>query len=277
MAIDFDAGDVRHGMPADEYHAVPAYSASGGRLLMRSAAHYRTARDVPSEPTEAMILGTAMHLAALEPDAFAAQVVRAPKFDRRTTAGKADAAAFESAHAGKIILAPDQFDALDAMRNALLAHPAAAALLHEGDAEVSLFWRCPGTGAPCKARADFLPSGLRICVDLKTTQDASPGAFARSAASMGYHVAAWHYLDGCQRLGLERDAFALLAVEKSAPFAVGAYRVPEDALDVGRRLTMQARRLYAQCVHDDSWPAYSGRIVDLQFPRWINYEAGDQT
>lgn len=274
--IDFDRGEIRHGMPAEEYHAVPAYSASGGKLLLRSAAHYRAAREVPSEPTEAMILGTAMHLAALEPEAFAAQVVRAQKFDRRTTAGKADAAAFEAANAGKIILPPDHFDALGAMRDSLLAHPAAAALLHEGDAEVSLFWRCPETGSACKARADFLPAGLRICVDLKTTQDASPAGFARSAASLGYHVAAWHYLEGCALLGLERDAFTLLAVEKTPPFAVAAYRVPEEALDVGRRRTMEARRLYAQCVHADSWPAYSGQIVDLQFPRWINYEGEEQ-
>lgn len=276
-AIDFDGGEVRHGMPAEDYHAVPAYSASGGTLLRRSAAHYRVSRTAPSEPTEAMVFGTAMHLAALEPDEFSARVVRAQRFDRRTTAGKANAAAFDAANAGKIVLAPDQFDAIGAMRESLRAHPAASALLREGDAEVSLFWRCSETGARCKARPDFLPAGARICVDLKTTQDASPSGFARSAAALGYHVAAWHYLDGCSVLGLEREAFTLIAVEKTPPFAIAAYRVPDDALAVGRRLTMQARRLYAQCVHADSWPAYSGQIVDLQLPSWAHYDGEDQT
>src|SRR5690606_39465824 len=59
-------------MSNEEYHSLPdSISKSGLDLIARSPAHYRYAER--REPTRAMVIGTAIHAAILEPDVFATE------------------------------------------------------------------------------------------------------------------------------------------------------------------------------------------------------------
>src|SRR5690554_8185442 len=59
-------------MSNEEYHDLPdSISKSGLDLIVRSPAHYRFAEH--REPTRAMVIGTAIHAAILEPDVFATE------------------------------------------------------------------------------------------------------------------------------------------------------------------------------------------------------------
>ena len=55
-------------MPADVYHRHRSVSNTGLKLMMRSPAHYRYQER--KESTRAMVLGSALHMACLEPDIF---------------------------------------------------------------------------------------------------------------------------------------------------------------------------------------------------------------
>ena len=55
-------------MPADVYHAHDSISNTGLKLMMRSPAHYKYQER--KESTRAMVLGSALHMACLEPDIF---------------------------------------------------------------------------------------------------------------------------------------------------------------------------------------------------------------
>lgn len=78
------------GVPANDYHAYDAISASGLTLMARSPAHYRHRRDNPEPGTPAQQLGEAIHLAVLEPDLFEARITTLPAdINLRTNAGKA--------------------------------------------------------------------------------------------------------------------------------------------------------------------------------------------
>ncbi|MCC7277471.1 MAG: PD-(D/E)XK nuclease-like domain-containing protein, partial [Chromatiaceae bacterium] len=59
-----------------------------------------------------------------------------------------------------------------------------------------------------------------------------------------------------------------LAVEKAPPFAVGVYRLPDAALELGRRRWAEACRTYAACVESGRWPGYSETITELTLPGW---------
>ncbi|WP_310717221.1 PD-(D/E)XK nuclease-like domain-containing protein, partial [Burkholderia multivorans] len=183
-------------MPADQYHAHSAVGHSGLVRIMRSPAHYREYVTNPPSPTPAMQLGTAFHVALLEPDRLGETFVVAPKFDRRTKEGKAAAEAWEAENAGKTPLTADQMAAIEQMVVSVRSHQGAANLLASGMAEMSGFWTDPDTGIQCKCRPDWVvtmedrPDWITAIVDVKTCRDASADGFARAIATLGYDVQA---------------------------------------------------------------------------------------
>jgi hypothetical protein len=100
----------------------------------------------PEEQSPALIMGSAIHSAVLEPDLFPSEYVMAPTdINRRTNVGKEAYAAFEKANAGKTVLDPDDYSTCIAVRDAVHNHPVASGLLQRGKAEHVLRNR-PGDG-----------------------------------------------------------------------------------------------------------------------------------
>jgi len=262
-----EASGIDYAMPAEAYHAIDALGSTDIKRLLRSPAHFRAGRDEPSLPTDAMLLGTAIHLAVLEPDAFAVQAVASPKFDRRTKDGKAAAAAFEAEHAGRMLLDPDDWDTVRRVADAVHAHAGARTLLTDGRAEVSLTWTDPDTGAPAKARVDWLRND-RCMVDLKSAEDASPAGFARAVARYGYVAQQAHYVSGGGSLLGDVPLFAFVAVEKQPPYAVGVYVIDASAVSAAFERVRSAYRRYMECKASGRWPAYSQLVESIQVPAW---------
>jgi len=258
---------VIHDLPHDEYLAAAGLSSTGLRELLRSPAHFVASRTAPRKPTEALVLGTAIHLGVLEPDRFASEVVERPKFDRRTKIGKADAETWDATNAGRIGLDADALADVRACVESVHAHPAAARLLADGRPEVSVLWADEDSGVACKARLDWWRDD-GVIVDLKTTDDASPTAFARTVARYGYHVQAAWYARAAAALGRPAPAFVFVAVEKTAPFAVGCYALDPEAMDAGRARVADALSTYEWCARASVWPAYSTLIESISLPAW---------
>jgi hypothetical protein len=259
------AGSVSYDMPAEQYHAINALGSGDVQRILRSPAHYQAG---PGASTDARDLGTAIHTAVLEPHLIDATVAVSPKFDRRTTAGKAAAAAFDAEHAGRLILEQADFDTVLRVRDAVHAHAGARTLLAQGAREVTLQWADPDTGCPAKARLDWLrPDGG--CVDLKSTRDASPAAFRRAIANYGYHVQAAHYDHGSQHvLGAPFPYWIWIAVEKEPPYGVGVYVLDRNDIDRTQPRVRAAYERWAQCNESGVWPAYSSLIEPITLPEW---------
>lgn len=243
-----------------EYHADPAVSASHLHAVAASPFHYWKRFLDPNrpavEPTAAMRLGTLVHCAVLEPDELALRYAIAP--DRRTKEGKTAAAEFEAAGI-EPVSAADMATAI-AMRDAVRSHPDAAALLNDGKAEQSFWWDDQLSGLRCKCRPDWMTGGTTL-VDLKTTTDASPAAFAKSIAHWRYHVQADHY-----RAGTFAERFVFIAVEKTYPYAVGVYQLDDAAMAHAATLRRQNLQTIADCRVIAEWPGYSTQTLSL--PRW---------
>lgn len=259
---------VTYGMPEAQYHAIPALGSTDVKRLLRSPAHYRAGLDSDDEPSDAQQLGTAIHLAVLEPARFDAEVVVAPKFDRRTKAGKEAAEAFEAEHGAKLILPVDAFDTVRRVADAVRTHPAAAYLLAEGTLEVSLQWLDPATGTPCKARIDWLrPDHTKV--DLKSARDASPAGFARAVGQYGYAIQQAHYMNGGRAvLQVEPPAFVFIAAETAPPYAVGVYVLDDEAVAAASGRVAEAMQRHADCRATGSWPAYSDLVQTITLPKW---------
>lgn len=266
-------------MPNAAYHAHPAVGSSGLKLIGRSPLHYWAAYVDPArvrkEPTPAMKTGTAWHAAIFEPEAFAEDYVEIPEgLDRRTKEGKALWAELEAS--GKEPLTTEGLAQITAMVAAAKRHPAVRVLFEQnGVAEQSMFWTDAETGVRCKIRPDYavLPCKLfphGLVVDGKTTEDASPVDFPRSAWNWEMHTQAAFYVDGfMQVLGTKQPpAFIWLAQEKAAPYATAVYSAAEDLLAYGRKLYAPHLRALAGCQASGTWPGYPTTVAPLVLPAW---------
>jgi len=244
-----------------DYHADPAISASQLKTVMQSPYHYWSRYLDPDRvamvPTAAMRLGSLVHCAVLEPDELSKRYQLAP--DRRTKEGKA--AVVEMAAAG--IEAVSEADMVLAVNMAVAVHghPTAGALLQSGQAEQSFWWDDVSTGLRCKCRPDWF-DGATI-VDLKTCQDASSTGFAKAVANFGYQIQAAHYLAGTLATG-----FVFVAVEKTAPYAIGVYELNTEALIHGSIARHNALQIIQDCRAVNYYPGYTDGIQTLQLPGW---------
>lgn len=254
-------------LPEGVYRATRAMSYSGAKKILRSPQHYLVSVTQPSPPTEAMEFGTAVGCGALEPQRFPERVVVAPDVNKRTNAGKDALAAFEAANVGRIVLSAEDHARARRCIDALWAHPAAQKLLGGAEIEGSLFWYDGRYGAPCKGRYDARNHGGLI--DVKTTTDASPDAFARRAADLLYHVQAAAYFSGGEHVLGETPAFwAWIVVETEPPHGVAVYTADGPTILAGARLWDRALERYALAIKSGEWPGYPQTINRLPFPKW---------
>lgn len=257
---------IEHEMSAEDYRAAEGISASDLKHIVppKTPSHYlaNVTLATPRPQTKAMLLGTLAHLAILEPEKLdAAFAVKPADIDLRTKDGKAWKASM-----GEVpVLDQGEADALHGMRDAVAEHTTAQLLLNGGSYEISLFAEHPTTGLPIKGRMDAITGN--IIADVKTCEDASPGAFAASAARLLYDVSAAHYCALANECGIAIEHFYWIAVEKAPPFAVAVYQPSPEVQARGLRLAEQALKDIAHCCEIEEWPGYPSSSV-LQYPAW---------
>jgi len=252
-----------------EYHADPAISKSGLDLVHKAPAVYWDQKLNPraeKHETPAMRLGSMIHMRVLERELFGSTYAHAPAVDRRTKAGKEAWQSFIDANIGKQIMTDDEGILVEKIGRAVDKSPIASSLLDGAEIESSFFW--DDNGLACKCRADAIRSD-GVVIDLKTTTDASPRGFLRSVMNFRYHVQAAYYLDGISRFQ-EANSFVLIAVEKTAPFLVGVYLMPQQLVDLGRHEYRKDLETFRQCQAADQWPGLPDEIQVLDVPGWID-------
>lgn len=250
-------------IPEDAYHSDrTAVSKSWLDWIERSPAHLKAYLDgLSRHESEDMDIGKMAHCLILEEDRFLKTFVAAPKVDKRTKVGKAMWEEFEAANQGKILVTQDQYRLVFNIRDAVMKHSKAAALLRNGEPEQTIVWKDATTGELCKARADWLRQNA--IVDIKTTRDARPAEFAKSIANYRYHVQAAHY-----EAGFNMNRFVFIAVEKDPPFGVAVYFADSDMVRQGTEARARNMDTYAECKASGLWPCYSEEIKTIQLPRW---------
>jgi hypothetical protein len=261
------------GLSSAEYHADEAIGSSHLSDMALSAAHYHALHLAPGRPvrteTPAMKAGTLLHCMALEPtEAAARYIVKPDDIDMRTKAGKA----WAESVGGKTIITSEQAATADSQVSALCAVPEIARLLADCVTERSAFWIDAATGQRCKCRPDIvhtLPDGRVILGDVKTTQDASPEAFARSVWKFGYHRQAEWYSSGYAHAAFVGvAAFVFCVVTNDYPFIAVPYMLDDAAQQLGAQACAQLLGDIATCKTSNTWPAYGQGVQVLSLPTW---------
>ena len=263
---------TRHELSNEDYHADREYlSCTGLKAMLESPAHFyaRYIADAP-KPAEkaAFTIGSALHAAVLEPDAFSQHYVREPQLDKRTKAGKARAIEFTEESAGKIVLTAADCDNVIAMRDQVLANPLASQIVRDSFTEQSFFFM-DGDEIGEKCRADvFKPAAI---ADVKTVQSALPRDFFRDAANYRYFMQGAFYLDVVKQVTGDMPAvFAFIAVEKTPPHVINVFtmRPDDEATSYGRMQYMSALDDYKRARDSNKWH----ELMPMNMPEWAKRE-----
>jgi hypothetical protein len=251
-----------------DYHAHPALSSSGLKHLAKSPAHYQDYRANPPEQSKEMMIGSAVHAAFLENGFQNGMILKAPGSTRATKLYKE----FADANPNGILLLEDEYAQVEKITETLAKHPTVSALMKNGKAEQSIFWKDPETGIDCKCRPDFLTDD-GVIIDLKTTQDASPEGFQSSIGKFKYHWQTAWYLDGVSiALGKQLENFVHIAVEKEAPYGIGIYVLDNGSIEKARTDISKLKARFAECLHTGDWPGISSAIQNISIPSYEFYK-----
>lgn len=253
----------------EDYHADRQFeSTTGLKEILRSPAHYRYYKDNPRTEKNVYRLGTAIHAALLEPARFQQEYLVLPDFNRRTKEGKQQEADFKAQHPGSFFVTEDEIEVITGIANSVAKHSDAMALLKMGKPEVSHFWRDEETGIYLKCRSDSLSDYCNL--DVKSTEDASPAEFVRSAARYDYDMASYIYSEGVRMVTGKARPFGFLVVEKKAPFQVALYFASDEMLASGLYRFQQAMKKLKEARETNQWHGYQpeGKGEKLEWPYW---------
>ena len=234
--------------------------------------------------SDAMTIGTAVHMALLEPIRFAEEVVVKPDdFDGRTKAGKE----WLAEHAGRIVMAREMHDRARAYAGAFATALEAIGVDPLGwwlDYERGIVWS--EAFGRCRCKPDLLAvqpdatPGRVVNVSLKTT--AKPLSSAQWTAQVvsgalgaGYDLPEYHYARGiaAQVLGdaerwREVETWHVIATTSGAP-RLAVARVPDDIMERASRLWADRAPVIATAVAN----GVQGVVLEaltIALPRWAD-------
>ena len=276
-------------LPREDYDTLPGWNASLLKLaISKTPRHAWAAYRDPERPvqkgTPAFRIGTMLHQALLEPEEWA---LIDPCEHGATTKAYAAAAA-QLADLGRSIALSSEYEIAKTLSTAIRTHPVLSSMFDDKYRwlnELTLAWVDAKSSHPCKARLDavrFTGNEL-IILDLKSTADASPIDFGKSAANYGYILQGSFYTDSvfnCIRqleellelpagtLNSVPVSFEFVCAEKEYPFQVARYRLTAEQLQIGRRMYQKALDLVTVAYEMDFWPGYPVAPMPLELPSW---------
>lgn len=252
-------------MPFDEYLGIDALSASALKVLaLHTPETLKYQRDNPPPVSAAMIFGSALHTAVLQPELFDDQfAVKREGLDRRTKAGKEEWA--ELVGSGRQILKAEEFHDVVGMAKRLRANKDLGHRLERGRKELTLVW--DREGVRCKARLDLLVDGMIF--DIKTTARTTAAGFAADAARLGYDLqAAWYLAGAAQCLSEHRLMWVWVEIEKKEPYIEELNVMAADWMRLADARISAAFDRYRECVRTGKWPGRPSGINELDAPQW---------
>ncbi len=271
-----------------EYHAALDWWGSTMLKTYRQspAMAYRRfiAKDLErKKPTDAMILGSLVHVLILEPETYDDEVLVVPV--KRKNAVKYKDAVIDNPLA--LVVTDPEDEAAKRIAESISKPQTEGARLAKalldpakGVAEYSYRWK-DELGVPCKVRFDWLTeiSTGPCMVNLKTSMDAGTEAFSKHAHNLGYPAQQAFYERGFQRMTGQLPASLLIVVHNAEPFEVSIKQPSDTFMELGRqrvRKDLQSLSEVLKSPKRGCWSApWEVGIETLELPPWARRELDD--
>lgn len=236
-----------------DYHAEREHDSSSSlRLFEESPARYYhtriTGRIQPKPETDAMRLGTATHVAILEPERIHELVEVIPPEVLSSDGAKRGKKweAWRDEHQGLVHVSQAEFDALKwQVENAWTNSAVRAVLERVTVREHSIFWTTKD-GYRLKCRMDAAQELDGQIIDLKRTARTERD-FWRAVKDFAYHRQAALYCAGFKALYGVRARFHFLIVQSEPPYECCIRTLPLDALKLGHAENKETLKQLYEC------------------------------
>lgn len=275
-------------MPAADYHAAPGVGKHSLDYIADCPLKFALYRKYGMEATDAMEMGTLCHTAVLEPELFADSfhlkpgTYRDDKGAQKAWSGNSTVCKeWLAGHTDKPVVTQSELSRIQNIARNVREHPVVGPLMEEGEAEVSMFARCPLTEVMRKGRVDWVAraedKGVWF-VDFKFVHDATAHAFVRQVADLRYYVQHPYYVDLFELIMGGQPRFLFVAVEKepmhekSEHHRIQVYELHALDVEMGRNHYMRDLRRYSECLEIGEWPSDTDSIKTLELPKWIRRE-----
>jgi hypothetical protein len=251
------------GLPEATYHEFPAMSASGLKEFRKSPGDWKYRRENPSGDSIARKWGRLVHIFLSEPhrlDSAIAQI----EGNRNSTKVRDEIEAAEAS--GKMVIKPEDFRRAVAVADYCRAHPIVGLALKRGLGERSLFWIDPATGAPCKARIDWMTND--IIFDWKTFDNVhSDETIERQIRKMFYDYQHAWYVEGFFQVFGIRPQFHHVFIQEE-PIKVQITQIVQASIEEITPYIRQHVEDFARCLKADHWPLNDDNIKDIVMKEW---------
>ena len=251
--------------PFSDYKAIRALNATSIKAGAESmkAMHWAIAGPGRKE-TKALVMGSAFHLAVLEPDEWANVLI----FSGKSRNSKAYKEMVE-ANPKALILSEDEHAVIQRAADYLTGCPDVQELLAGTDREVSLTWDDADIGHKCKCRIDAVRGGDEpTVIELKSARDLGKDcrAFIRQSAQLNYHLQLGFYGRGYRMKYFKPAQVKVLAVQLE-PFPDHAI-MPCHPMELAaaEQECVRIARQYLECEAAGFWPGVGNAAFKV--PGW---------
>ncbi|AMV31278.1 Exodeoxyribonuclease 8 [Pirellula sp. SH-Sr6A] len=222
---------------------------------------------------KAFRIGNMVHCLSLEPLEFDARYIAAEKHDRRTNVGKDAWTEFVKRAGDRQVVDPEEAELAMVCARNLIRHPDFGDFFAYRRNSAVIEERINFTlhGVDCRCKPDMLIPELGLILDVKTTADASPEAFARSVAKWGYARQHAFYCEGArQKYGID-FRFLLCVVSTNRPHETACYELSPASIDIANVELAALLDDYKRRRDSNDWlSTWSRGIVSLDLPRYYN-------
>lgn len=251
-------------------------------MLSTTAAHAKALLDgtaAKKKPTPAMVIGSLMDKALLEPDRFKEGLshwVKPAGLKLSTKEGmgwKCDHPDLPYIPAVTDSATEASAEDIRQMIESVMRHKIARRIVEQSVKQESAFCIDPETGLMRKCRPDTRladNNGQLTLADLKTTfpGGASDSAFSVHCGRMAYHIQSEFYSDIYRDLTGEKTFFLFMVVERKPPYALSIFQIDLEGKNAAHRQYKQALRQFKECKESGVWPTYPEHIRVIRLPRW---------
>ena len=255
-------------LPFDQYLSIEAASNSFLKDMRRSPAHARY-KEAEDYDTRAKEIGSAIHMALLEPDRFHEHYLIADADDRRSAKYKGLAMDVGGAR----VLTISEHKRILGMQDSAYQNKRFAKIMSmPGRNELTVVSKDPETGMPVKIRFDRKPD-QPIAMDLKKCQDARGSEFVKAITNYLYYMQVAFYTDvWFWETGEKLKSFPIAALEEKAPHGLVMHDLDEVAMILGRKHYREALDSYARCMDSGIWPGYEDDSECTSVTSWAAME-----
>tara|TARA_Y100001938_G_scaffold151136_1_gene246447 strand:+ start:219 stop:1016 length:798 start_codon:yes stop_codon:yes gene_type:complete len=253
-----------------DYRNQTGYSQSDLRILVEKCPKaFRYHLDNPQPRSSSMMLGTAVHIALLEPDKIASEIAVTELKTRRGQAWDT----FKTENLNKeCILKADEWAHVLGCVDEIRQHPLWNQCLRDNPViEKPLFWSDPfNPNIKLKSKPDIVTDTMVI--DVKTTTDLS--SFHRNFFNYWYHFQASAYTRAVQQeYGGEPRQYKILAVETKGINLVKAFDIDDQVIEFGSMYWEKALSILTWCLREDRYPDYGDQANGyIGLPEWAQKE-----